>query len=433
MPATHTESVQEAARRLSPHTGEIPRYNPPLPEVPPAIDTWFQPNTPATAGPPTVASPLASAVSSSQRGREPDGARGDDQLLSGFDAGDDGGFDALTGPLPVLPEPEPEPTPLVPPPSAWTLPPTDPHPSFWSGFGSTPPAADSDLGVNLPDPDLAGYDADATVPYQDVLPPEEPSGTGGQGKHRAPSTTIPDITPAAARYEGAPLETAPFGTADFDTAAFDRSAIGTGHRHGGGAGTRPPAAHPTSNPRPTASYREVPAWSASTALAVIDDTTQAAAATRVDHPDLRIAGTTELGLWARPIGTYILSSCFCMRWGVFLKGIDLAAPTGTAVQAASAGIVLRAGSDGGYGSLVVIDHGNGVTTRYGQVERLLVAEGDHVHAGQPVASVGTGREAAGPHLHFEVRLNDQPISPIPFLASRGVTIITDPDRPSGAL
>jgi murein DD-endopeptidase MepM/ murein hydrolase activator NlpD len=268
------------------------------------------------------------------------------------------------------------------------------------------------------------------VPYEDVLPPEEPRGTGGQGKHRAPSTTIPDITPAAARFESAPLETAPFGTADFDTAAFDRSAIGAGHHHGhgGGAGTRQPAAT-----RPTASYREVPAWSASTALAVIDDTTHAAAATRVDRPDLRVAGTPELGLWARPIGTYILSSCFCLRWGVFLKGIDLAAPASTPVQAASAGIVLRAGSDGGYGSLVVIDHGNGVTTRYGQVDRVLVAEGDHVHAGQPVAYVGAGREPAGPHLHFEVRLNEQPISPIPFLASRGVTIITDPDRPSGVL
>lgn len=84
-------------------------------------------------------------------------------------------------------------------------------------------------------------------------------------------------------------------------------------------------------------------------------------------------------------------------------GLDVGAPTGTAIYAADDGIVTTSGwNRGGYGNMIVVDHGNGVFTRYGHASKLLVSAGDVVHKGDVIAHVGSTGRSTGPHLHFEV-------------------------------
>ena len=99
-------------------------------------------------------------------------------------------------------------------------------------------------------------------------------------------------------------------------------------------------------------------------------------------------------------------------------GIDLAAPEGTPVLAAAAGTVIYAGEQRGYGQIVLIAHDGplqGVVTVYAHNSRNLVASGDHVERGQPVAKIGHSGNATGPHLHFEVRVGARPHDPLGFL------------------
>lgn len=98
-------------------------------------------------------------------------------------------------------------------------------------------------------------------------------------------------------------------------------------------------------------------------------------------------------------------------------GLDVAAPTGTPIRAAAAGVVVAAGARGGYGLAVDIDHG-AVTTRYAHQSRLLVAAGQRVAAGQVIGLVGSTGLSTGPHLHFEVRTAAGPIDPLGWLPSR---------------
>jgi murein DD-endopeptidase MepM/ murein hydrolase activator NlpD len=104
------------------------------------------------------------------------------------------------------------------------------------------------------------------------------------------------------------------------------------------------------------------------------------------------------------------------RWHA---GVDLRAAAGTPARSASGGTVVRAGTAGGYGNLVEIDHGNGITTRYGHLQSINVAVGQHVDAGQEVGEVGATGRATGPHLHYEVRQNGKAIDPtLPLKFSR---------------
>jgi murein DD-endopeptidase MepM/ murein hydrolase activator NlpD len=96
-------------------------------------------------------------------------------------------------------------------------------------------------------------------------------------------------------------------------------------------------------------------------------------------------------------------------------GFDLAAPTGTRVDAAAAGTVTHAGPAGTYGNLVTIKHANGFETRYAHLSAVDVQVGDQVQAGQDVGKVGTTGYSTGPHLHFEVREDGKPIDPAPLL------------------
>lgn len=101
--------------------------------------------------------------------------------------------------------------------------------------------------------------------------------------------------------------------------------------------------------------------------------------------------------------------------GHFHSGIDMAAPAGTPVLAAAAGVVHVADDPNGYGLHVVVDHGGGVATLYGHLSEVDAAEGESVGAGEQVGQVGTSGLSTGPHLHFEVRRGGRPVDPQPWL------------------
>ena len=99
-------------------------------------------------------------------------------------------------------------------------------------------------------------------------------------------------------------------------------------------------------------------------------------------------------------------------------GIDLAGAYGTPVYATADGTVLRAGwNNGGYGNLVEIDHGRGITTRYGHMSAILVRDGDHITRGQQIGRMGSTGRSTGTHLHYEVRIDGRAVNPIPFMKS----------------
>ncbi len=99
-------------------------------------------------------------------------------------------------------------------------------------------------------------------------------------------------------------------------------------------------------------------------------------------------------------------------------GIDLAGGYGTPIYATADGTVLRAGwNSGGYGNLVEIDHGRGITTRYGHMSAILVHPGQHVTRGQQVGRMGSTGRSTGNHLHYEVRIDGRAVNPIPFMKS----------------
>ncbi len=96
-------------------------------------------------------------------------------------------------------------------------------------------------------------------------------------------------------------------------------------------------------------------------------------------------------------------------------GLDIAATHGTSIEAPGDGIVIVGGPYGGYGNMVAIDHGYGLTTRYGHMSRIDVKVGDHVHRGTQLGAVGSTGRSTGPHLHYEVRLYDRIVDPMNYL------------------
>lgn len=110
-----------------------------------------------------------------------------------------------------------------------------------------------------------------------------------------------------------------------------------------------------------------------------------------------------------------ISSTFGPRWGRMHNGLDIAVNTGTPVRAAADGRVTFAGWNGGYGILVIIDHGNGVETRYAHNSRVNVKVGQQVSRGQIIAYSGNTGNSTGPHVHFEIRYKNNPVNPQLYL------------------
>jgi murein DD-endopeptidase MepM/ murein hydrolase activator NlpD len=134
----------------------------------------------------------------------------------------------------------------------------------------------------------------------------------------------------------------------------------------------------------------------------------------------RSSSRQPLHRWVRPNGGP-LSSPFGYRWGRLHAGIDLAGPWGSTIVAATDGCISYAGPMDGYGEVMQIADWDGTETVYGHMSSFIRHFGC-VHAGEPIARVGSGGDATGPHLHFEVRVGGVPVNPVPFLAERGLYI-----------
>lgn len=123
----------------------------------------------------------------------------------------------------------------------------------------------------------------------------------------------------------------------------------------------------------------------------------------------------------RPANTTFITSTFGVRTDPFTgeqtfhKGVDLAGSEGEPVVATAAGVVTWAGERGGYGNMVEIDHGNGLVTRYGHNERVVVKVGQTVRRGQEIALLGSTGRSTGPHVHFEVLVNGHQVDPMKYL------------------
>ncbi len=121
------------------------------------------------------------------------------------------------------------------------------------------------------------------------------------------------------------------------------------------------------------------------------------------------------------VGSMDMSSPFGSRMDPFLggaaihTGIDLRGDTGDPVRVTASGRVTRAGWAGGYGNLVEVDHGNGLSTRYGHMSKIDVKTGQQVAIGQTIGRIGSTGRSTGPHLHYETRINDKAVDPQKFL------------------
>jgi murein DD-endopeptidase MepM/ murein hydrolase activator NlpD len=110
-----------------------------------------------------------------------------------------------------------------------------------------------------------------------------------------------------------------------------------------------------------------------------------------------------------------VTSGFGMRWGRMHEGIDIGVASGTPIHAAASGRVVYSGWMDGYGNLVAIDHGRGISTAYAHQSSIAVGNGQTVSQGQVIGYVGCTGHCFGPHLHFEVRINGSAVDPLGYL------------------
>ena len=161
----------------------------------------------------------------------------------------------------------------------------------------------------------------------------------------------------------------------------------------------------------TGGTREVAAWAHAGARRLI------ALLDRIGISDLTPATLADFSVLAVEPVTGAESSGFGPRWDPFTgdrkfhKGLDFRADRGTPVMAAGPGKVIKAGALGGYGNIVIIEHGMGLTTRYGHLSKIDAKEGAFVAAGDQIGRVGATGRATGPHLHWEVRQHGEAINP----------------------
>ncbi len=110
-----------------------------------------------------------------------------------------------------------------------------------------------------------------------------------------------------------------------------------------------------------------------------------------------------------------VTSEFGYRWGRLHAGIDIGAGTGAPIRAAKSGTVIFSGVQGGYGNVVIIEHGGGLSTLYGHMSRRAASDGDEVATGDLIGYVGSTGHSTGPHLHFETRVGGSPQNPRRYL------------------
>lgn len=99
------------------------------------------------------------------------------------------------------------------------------------------------------------------------------------------------------------------------------------------------------------------------------------------------------------------------------EGMDISVPFGTPVSSTADGLVVHASPYAGYGNLVILYHNNGITTRYGHLSRITVEVGQRVKRGEQIGLAGSTGRSTGPHVHYEIRENDQPVDPTRYVAT----------------
>ena len=147
---------------------------------------------------------------------------------------------------------------------------------------------------------------------------------------------------------------------------------------------------------------------------------------RLDGPQAGVAIPSQ-----RPIDITSTSSGYGVRsdpfrgTAAFHAGVDMPGPMGTSIYATADGIVGRAGWASGYGNLVELQHGQGISTRYGHLSAILVQPGQRVQRGQLIARMGSTGRSTGSHLHYEVRLEGHAVNPVPFLQAANYLTVMD--------
>lgn len=184
-----------------------------------------------------------------------------------------------------------------------------------------------------------------------------------------------------------------------------------------------PAAHVTDNGAPRAvgsvSGADLSDLDSQLAIGTADQKAKAAAEAAKRRP---------LVVSPLPLGTYSLTSAFAPRWGSFHGGLDLAAPLGTPIHAATDGVVIAAGPASGYGHWIQIQAPDGTVTMYGHMSAsgVNVSKGEKVTAGDIIGLVGSEGFSTGPHVHFERWVPKgghlMKVDPAPWLAQQGVKL-----------
>ncbi|BCJ44396.1 hypothetical protein GCM10010168_12100 [Actinoplanes ianthinogenes] len=177
-----------------------------------------------------------------------------------------------------------------------------------------------------------------------------------------------------------------------------------------------PAALPIVPPSGDEAPAKTHAWEPAAEAAIVPATV------RRKEKKVTVAGVGAA--WVHPNPTARVTSCFGPRWGRLHAGVDLAAPDGTPIVAAGAGVIVAAGSAQGYGNAVLIDHGDGWLTHYGHLSKITVTVGETVRAGQQIGNEGSTGHSTGPHLHFEVHQGHykNPVEPTAWMHEHGVDI-----------
>lgn len=143
---------------------------------------------------------------------------------------------------------------------------------------------------------------------------------------------------------------------------------------------------------------------------IIDTRTITPATTR----EVRV-GTKKRPEFLTPVEGYVITSYVGPRWGRSHNGLDLAVPVGTPVLNSAAGTVIQSGWNGGYGISVYVDCGDGIVIRYGHLSEAYVEVGQTVSQGETLGLSGNTGNSTGPHLHFEMRIQDEVVDPLDYM------------------